>query len=389
LSRRLVVEADGGSRGNPGPAGYGAVVRDADSGEVLAERAASIGRATNNVAEYQGLIAGLRAAADLDPAAVDVRMDSKLVVEQMSGRWKVRHPDLTPLHAEATRLARRLPAVRYGWIPRERNAYADRLANEAMDAAASGREWTSREPSHRADVEDSDAGVTAGDTADPTDAAGQRAATAWRGHAPGSPPPTTLLLVRHGDTPLSGRRYSGRGDPELTEHGLAQARAVARRLSKVDGIAAVVSSPLRRARVTAAAVAEVAGAELAVDDGLVETDFGRWDGLTFAEARERWPADHAAWLVDPAAAPPGGESIHQVARRVRRVRDRLLAAYPGRTVVVVSHVTPIKLLLCAALGAPASALFRIHLDTASLSTVDWHPDGPAVVRLVNDTSHLH
>ena len=101
MSRRLVVEADGGSRGNPGPAGYGAVVRDAVTGEVLAERAAGIGRATNNVAEYGGLIAGLTAAVELDPAEVEVRMDSKLVVEQMSGRWQVKHPAMKPLADEA------------------------------------------------------------------------------------------------------------------------------------------------------------------------------------------------------------------------------------------------------------------------------------------------
>ena len=95
MPRRLVVEADGGSRGNPGPAGYGALVRDAETGRVLAERAASVGRATNNVAEYCGLVAGLQAALDLDASAqVEVRMDSKLVVEQMSGRWKVKHPDM-------------------------------------------------------------------------------------------------------------------------------------------------------------------------------------------------------------------------------------------------------------------------------------------------------
>ncbi|HJX87713.1 MAG TPA: reverse transcriptase-like protein, partial [Gemmatimonadales bacterium] len=97
--RRLLVEADGGSRGNPGPAGYGAVVKDADTGEVLVERAAGLGRATNNVAEYSGLIAGLAAAVELSPAAVEVRMDSKLVVEQMSGRWKIKHPDMKPLAA--------------------------------------------------------------------------------------------------------------------------------------------------------------------------------------------------------------------------------------------------------------------------------------------------
>ncbi|MGW6785905.1 reverse transcriptase-like protein, partial [Streptomyces sp. NPDC054987] len=131
---RVVVEADGGSRGNPGPAGYGAVVLDPASGETLVERAEYIGVATNNVAEYKGLIAGLTAARDLAPdAEVLVRMDSKLVVEQMSGRWKIKHPDMKPLAAEAARILPRAQ-VTYEWIPRERNKHADRLANEAMDA---------------------------------------------------------------------------------------------------------------------------------------------------------------------------------------------------------------------------------------------------------------
>ena len=137
MTRRLVVEADGGSRGNPGPAGYGAVVRDATSGEVLAEVSESIGRATNNVAEYSGLIAGLLAAAAIARGAdVEVRMDSKLVVEQMSGRWQIKHPDMRPLAATARETARALGRVSYTWVPRSRNAHADRLANQAMDAAA-------------------------------------------------------------------------------------------------------------------------------------------------------------------------------------------------------------------------------------------------------------
>ena len=137
MTRRLVVEADGGSRGNPGPAGYGAVVRDATTGEVLAEASESIGRATNNVAEYSGLIAGLRAAAAIARGAdVEVRMDSKLVVEQMSGRWQIKHPDMRPLAATARETARALGRVSYTWVPRSRNAHADRLANQAMDAAA-------------------------------------------------------------------------------------------------------------------------------------------------------------------------------------------------------------------------------------------------------------
>jgi ribonuclease H / adenosylcobalamin/alpha-ribazole phosphatase len=135
VTRHLVVEADGGSRGNPGPAGYGAVVRDAATGEVLAEVSDFLGRATNNVAEYSGLIAGLRAAARLARGAdVDVRMDSKLVVEQMSGRWQIKHPDMRPLAAQARQAAQALGRVSYTWVPRARNAHADRLANEAMDA---------------------------------------------------------------------------------------------------------------------------------------------------------------------------------------------------------------------------------------------------------------
>ena len=137
MKRRLLVEADGGSRGNPGAAGYGAVVRDARTGEVLAEVSESIGRATNNVAEYSGLLAGLRAAGRLAPGAeAEVRMDSKLVVEQMSGRWRIKHPDLRALAAEARQAARALGPVTYTWVPRERNTHADRLANEAMDSAA-------------------------------------------------------------------------------------------------------------------------------------------------------------------------------------------------------------------------------------------------------------
>jgi len=137
MKRRLLVEADGGSRGNPGAAGYGAVVRDATTGAVLAEVSEPIGRATNNVAEYSGLLAGLRTAGQLAPGAeAEVRMDSKLVVEQMSGRWRIKHPDLQALAAEARQAARALGRVTYTWVPRERNTHADRLANEAMDTAA-------------------------------------------------------------------------------------------------------------------------------------------------------------------------------------------------------------------------------------------------------------
>jgi probable phosphoglycerate mutase len=137
LTRRIIIEADGGARGNPGPAGYGAVVRDAVTGEVLAEASEAIGRATNNVAEYSGLLAGLRAAGGLAPGAdAEVRMDSRLVVMQMSGRWRIKNPDLRALAAQSAQAARALGRVTYTWVPRERTAPAARLATRALDAVA-------------------------------------------------------------------------------------------------------------------------------------------------------------------------------------------------------------------------------------------------------------
>ena len=366
--RRVIVEADGGSRGNPGPAGYGAVVRDAATGEVLAERAAGIGRATNNVAEYRGVIAGLAAAVELGAAAVDVRLDSKLIVEQMSGRWKIKHPDIKPLAAEVTALVRRFGSASFRWVPRERNTYADRLANEAMDAAARGLQW--RPP--------------AAEVPEPEPPPVRNRLSGWQ-DAP--EPPTTMLLLRHGQTPLSvEKRFSGVGDRPLTEIGLAQAGAAARRLRGCSAVA-VVASPLRRAVQTADLVAAEIGVAVTVDEGLRETDFGDWEGYTFAEVQQRWPDQLSAWLASPDVAPPAGESFVDTARRVRQARDRVLAAYGGHTVVVVSHVTPIKTLVRLALEAPSGTLYRMHLDLVSISEIDWYADGPAVVRRLNDTCH--
>ncbi len=210
-------------------------------------------------------------------------------------------------------------------------------------------------------------------------------ASMWTGQVAA---PTQLLLLRHGQTELSvQRRYSGHGDPELTALGHAQAAGAAARLAHVLDIAAVLSSPLRRARQTASAVADATGAALLPVDGLIETDFGAWEGLTFGEARERDPDLHAAWLGSEDVPPPGGESFADVARRVEEVRLAVAEQYAGATVVLVSHVTPIKMLLRAALLAGPSVLYRLHLDLASLSEVHLYPDGGASVRLVNDTSH--
>jgi len=200
---------------------------------------------------------------------------------------------------------------------------------------------------------------------------------------------TTTLLLRHGQTRLSAeRRFAGRGDIPLTETGRLQAAAAATWLAERSGIEKIVTSPLQRARHTADAVAAATGAPLQVEDGLAETDFGKWEGLTFAEAAQRWPDEMSAWLGSADVAPPGGESFAAVASRVRAALDRLLAESQPSTLLLVSHVTPIKTLVCQAMLAPPAAMFRLHLDVASLSEIDWYADGPAVVRSLNDTAYL-
>ncbi len=389
---QVIVEADGGSRGNPGPAGYGAVVLDADGRRVLAERQGGLGVTTNNVAEYTGLIEGLRAAAELGATRVDVRMDSKLVVEQMCGRWKIKHPALQPLAGQARQLAARFDEVTYQWVPRAQNARADRLANQAMDSQSAG--GSARQEKRRPEPEQT---MIPLETAS-TEADSRPAPAQWTG-AQGAP--TRMFLLRHGETAMSlERRYSGRGDVPLTDHGRAQAQAAAKRFAAMnparwrtgedapDGPVPVISSPLSRAVATAEQVAAALGSTVEQHPGLLETDFGQWEGLTFAEAAARDTELHAAWLGDTSVAPPGGESFDVVHGRVRRARDELLARYGGRTIVVVTHVTPIKCLLRMALNVGPELMFRLHLDIASLSVVEFYPDGHACVRLVNDTAHL-
>jgi ribonuclease H / adenosylcobalamin/alpha-ribazole phosphatase len=363
VSRRFIVEADGGSRGNPGPAGYGALVRDAETGRLLAERAASVGRATNNVAEYGGLVAGLQAALDLDPTAeVEVRMDSKLVVEQMSGRWQVKHPDMRQLATQAQAIARQLGAVRYTWVPRAQNGAADALANSAMDGRPIHRDATAEPVVLEDDVQPS---------AEP------------------APVVTTVThLLRHGQTEHTPeRRFSGRNELPLSLTGRAEVEAAGERLRDL-GVEVVVASPLRRTRETAEIVAGVLGLPVAFDRDLVELDFGDLEGLTFDEAAAKHPLAARRFMSDVTVAAPGGESIAGVSTRVSRARRRILSEHAGRTVLIVSHVTPIKLLLTAGLGVGDEVVHRVFLEAASLCTVTWSSDGRSSVRAVNDTAHL-
>ena len=257
MSRRFIVEADGGSRGNPGPAGYGALVRDAETGRVLAERAASVGRATNNVAEYGGLVAGLQAALDLDPTAeVEVRMDSKLVVEQMSGRWQIKHPDMRQLALQAA---------------------ADRPASSAGSATPGCRGRRTAPPTPWPTAR-----WTAGRSTGTPPPSPRRGGRRPAGGAEAAPVVTTVThLLRHGQTEHTPeRRFSGRNDLPLSRTGRAEAEAAAARVAEL-GIEVIVASPLRRTRETAEIVAATLGLPVEFDDDLVELDFGDIEGLTF------------------------------------------------------------------------------------------------------------
>lgn len=360
----VIVEADGGSRGNPGPAAYGALLKDGSTGELIAEIGETIGVATNNVAEYRGLIAGLLLAAEFAPnASIEVRMDSKLVVEQMSGNWKVKHPSMRPLAVEANRLA---PiGTTFTWVPRAQNSHADRLANEALDGVRDASGPLGAVP----EVELPRA------AAEPT-----KQTTRTRGWHPPSAPPTTLILVRHGVTDHTTRKTFSGGlagsNPPLNDEGRAQVRATAEWLSPMrDEIDAIVTSPVRRTHESADILGEILGHDVEVEEGIAEMEFGAWDGLTFADVQNQFPDELSAWLGDLGRAPGGGESFRAVADRVLAGRDRIVSAYAGRSVLVVSHVTPIKTLVADALGAPLEALFRMELSPASVTVVSYF-EGP-------------
>lgn len=350
MRRVLIVEADGGSRGNPGPAAFGSVVKDADSGQVLVERAEALGTVTNNVAEYRGVIAGLEEAHRIDPgAAIEVRLDSKLIVEQMSGRWKIKHPDMRALALQA-RDIHDTSLIRWTWVPRAQNSHADRLLNEVLDG---DRGEPARRPLMR---------------------------------PPSLGEPTTLLLLRHGETPLTvERRFSGRGgrDVGLTEDGRRQvSRAATVLAERLDGtaVAAIVASPLLRTVQTAEIVAERLGTTVQPDDDLAEMAFGEWDGLTFPEARSADPDFFDRWISDPRVVPPGGESLAAVAARTESARRRLVEQFDEETVVLASHAMPIKTIVAAAVEAPLEAAHRVDITPASVAEVAYWADGHASLR---------
>jgi ribonuclease H / adenosylcobalamin/alpha-ribazole phosphatase len=371
MGRSLIVEADGGSRGNPGVAGYGALVRDAQDRSLLAERAAPLGKASNNVAEYQGLIAGLHAAEAIDAGAdIEVRMDSRLVVEQMAGRWKIKHEDMRRLAGEAQDVVRRLRAaggsVEWTWIPRAQNKAADKLSNDGMDGKNVERDlWRDQDE-------------TCAPEQDPPQSLPKRTVQ------------TRLILLRHGVTDFTvGGRLDGRGgsDPELNATGRVQADRAAAALGEwVTGRVTVVTSSLTRARQTGAAAAKVLGVEPIVDEDWDEQAFGVWDGLSYAEIGERYPGDPARMRVEDDFRVDGGETHVELSARIDAARERAVAH--GGTVVVATHRMPILVVLRSLLGLSFGHAWLLAADPASLTEIQVYADGSASVAYTNDTHHL-
>jgi ribonuclease H / adenosylcobalamin/alpha-ribazole phosphatase len=353
MARDFVITADGGSRGNPGPAAYGATV--SENGVLLAELYDTLGIASNNVAEYSGLIAGLKKAHELDPeATIHVKMDSKLVVEQMSGRWQVKHPAMRELAKEA-RSIHKMELISFQWIPREENSHADRLANKALDGAVPS---TSKPLLNK---------LTERLVADEV--------------------PTTIWFVRHGETTLTPtRRFSGIGpmNPPLTETGIAQAKAVAKEIAarKPD---VLIASPIQRTTQTAQEVSAASGLEINFDDIWVECDFGYWEGLTPTEVKEQHPEDWNNWLSSLTHRPGDGESYAEVYSRIEAGINDLVEQYPHKKICVVTHNIVIRAIASYAMQASLESMYHVDILPCSITTVAvWPSDGLRALKSLSE-----
>jgi broad specificity phosphatase PhoE/ribonuclease HI len=356
VARHFVLTADGGSRGNPGHAGYGAVVYE--NNVVIAELFEYIGTATNNVAEYSGLVAGLVAIHQLDSEArVDVRMDSKLVVQQMSGKWQIKHADMRTLAQEA-RAAHAPSLITYTWIPREENSHADRLVNRALDERGSNGPQRQNYLVERLRSDEV---------------------------------PTTIILIRHGETILTpDRKFSGSGQPNppLTIEGRAQAAAVAAEIAKFTP-EVLIASPLLRTKETAEAIAAVVDLPITYDEAWFECSFGAWDGMSIDEVKLAYPREYQTWVSSSAYPPPQGESYDALGWRIDEALNDVVALYPGQRVAVVTHNGAIKQAIRLAVGGPPESIFHVDVAPCSISVVSiWPSDGLRALRALNERGHL-
>ena len=320
----IYLYADGASRGNPGPASFGVHIED-DAGGTIADFGEAIGVATNNQAEYSGVIAGLRYLSQTQHRELTIRLDSKLVVEQLSGNWKIKNQAMVELAIEARSLLAQFQA-RFEWIPREQNSAADANANRALDS---------------------------GDFSSVADSAIELSSIQPRGiRAPRQVvEPTSLIVVRHGHTVNTERNVISGGDgtdPELSELGLWEARGAGEVIPKLvtyfglPPIAAIHHSPMLRTTQTAQAIADETSAQLFPDARLREIGFGEWEMREIAQLETDASDEVKKWRGSTSVRPPGGESILDLQQRVWDSTLEMIENYRTKSVVISTHMMPTR-----------------------------------------------
>lgn len=366
----IFLYADGASRGNPGPAAYGVHIEDS-SGNTIADLGEAIGVATNNQAEYAGVIAGLRYLSTTNHRLVTVRMDSKLVIEQLSGNWKINNPQLRELADQAKELLRGFNA-KLEWIPREANYKADENANTALDsgdfssASQSFIELASVQP---------------------------RSIRAPRQYLE----PTTVVVVRHGHTINTEKNLISGGDgtdPELSALGLKEAKSAAAVVPKLleffalPAPQAVIHSPMTRTTQTANAIAGELNVDLISDARLKEIGFGDWEMLEMAMLETDAIDLVSAWRGSMTVTPPGGESVLDMQARVWESLSEAIENYRGGTVVLSTHMMPTRALAAAALRGADSIYFNVNTSPGGISIYRFFGMEFAEIFAINYCAHL-
>lgn len=383
---KFVVETDGGSRGNPGPAGAGALIKRGDTGEILWQSGEYLGETTNNVAEYRALIMAYEALTEFPDGDVEVRADSKLVVSQMSGAWKIKDANIRKLalHARDLIASRR---VTYTWVPRAQNAAADALANRAMDAKATVGE-KSTAPTHKsAFTELSEEGNLFSSFPSPQDNQASRQKDNR---------PLTLLLIRHGVTDHNESNIAAGGDDiglPLNERGQEQAQNAAELLVRMAAInpslaapSRVIASPMQRTLDTAEIIAERLGVETEVDKRLAEIRLGEWHHQPSAVMYSDL-ARLAAW-VHGEYSPLGGENLSEVRARLQQWLGEAMQKYSGETLVLAVHAGIIHVFTSIFFGGNSNQEGFSEVPPASLSIMKIIPGLPPQIIALGIPSEL-
>ncbi len=365
----IFVYCDGASRGNPGPASYGVHIEDSN-GQTIVDFGEGLGDQTNNFAEYQGVIAALRYLTATEYRNVTIRLDSKLVVEQLSGRWKVKSPDIRELVAEASELLGAFD-VKLEWIPREQNTIADGLANLALD---------------QGDFQTSEASL-------PLSAIQPRSIRAPRQTVE----PTTLVVIRHGSTASTEANLIAGGDgedPPLSELGNREAALAASAVSglleyyALPAISRIVHSPMARTSQTAAAISRELGLGAENESRLVEIGFGDWEGISMTELEVDSSSDVAAWRNSVTSKPPKGESIQELEARVSGAITELISGSQGKTVAIVTHMMPTRAIARMAQASNDQTNWNINFAPCGISIYRFYGTDFAESFCINSCGHL-